>query len=169
MMGKKAMIQRFTAVATKSVAKEEPKMTPAQKRAADLKRIKNHEEAVRSEQIKKDLNTARYYAFKMNNAQERNIPFRLTLLEMKELTEATHCAYTGQKFPTTGEDIRTLERINPKEGYIPGNCVMVTEAANKHKAKLDAFMHLEVIPAEMKLKLLRKAVYQMEKELKSKK
>jgi len=165
-MSKQAMIQRFTAVASKSVAAEKPELTPAQKRVADAKRIKNHEEAMRSEQIKKDTNTARYYMFKMNNAMERNIPFRLTLLEMKELTEATHCAYTGEKFPVHGDDIRTLERINPKIGYEAGNCVMVTEAANKHKAKLDAFLHMEVISEEMKLKLLRKAVYMIEKELK---
>lgn len=167
-MSKQAMIQRFTKVASKSVAAPKKELTPAEKRAADARRIKNHEEALRSEQIKKDMNTARYYTFKMSNAQERNIPFRLTLLEMKELTEATHCAYTGEKFPLHGDDIRTLERINPKVGYEAGNCVMVTEQANKHKAKLDAFMHIDVIPAEMKLKLLRKAAYQLEKELKAK-
>ena len=72
------------------------------------------------------------------------------------------CAYTGKEFSAI--ENATFERINPKLGYVPGNVVMVTQMANSHKAQLDAFVKNAIIGDAMKIKLLRKALYQLEKE-----
>lgn len=61
-----------------------------------------------------------------------------------------------------------MERINASLGYTPENTIAVTHAANSEKSRLDAFMKGTVITNEVKLKLLRKAAYQIEKLLKIK-
>lgn len=74
------------------------------------------------------------------------------------------CQYTGKSFKNLAD--MTFERVNPNKGYVQGNVIMVTLAANQCKAKLDAFIKDEEIPDAMKVKLLRKAIYQLEKSMK---
>ena len=71
------------------------------------------------------------------------------------------CAYTGKEF--TAIDNATFERVNPELGYVPGNVLMVTQMANSCKSNLDAFVKNDAIPDAMKIKLMRKALYQLEK------
>lgn len=71
------------------------------------------------------------------------------------------CSYTGQELDCLSD--ATFERVNPKVGYVPGNVIMVKQAANNHKSQLDAFMKNAIIDDAMKIKLLRKALYQLEK------
>ena len=63
----------------------------------------------------------------------------------------------------------SMERVNPQIGYTPENTIAVTKAANAEKSRLDAFIKGEEIPLEMKIKLMHKAIYQMQKQLKIKK
>ncbi len=72
------------------------------------------------------------------------------------------CKYTGKEFLSLKD--ATFERVNPNVGYVPGNVVMVCQQANSRKSQLDAFVKAQGIGTEMKIKLLRKALYQLEKE-----
>lgn len=74
-----------------------------------------------------------------------------------------NCQYTGKPFEN--ENDATFERINPNLGYVKGNVVMVSSKANSHKSQLDHFVKGGVIPIEKKIKLMRKALYQLEKSL----
>lgn len=87
-----------------------------------------------------------------------------SLSDILEMIGDGNCQYTGKEFKDL-DDV-TFERINPKEGYVQGNVVMVSSGANNHKACLDNFMHRTEIPDAMKIKLLRKALYQLEKGMK---
>lgn len=86
---------------------------------------------------------------------------RWNLQDVLEMIGNGSCAYTGKEF--TAIDNATFERINPNLGYVPGNVVMVTQLANSHKSQLDAFVKNAIIDDAMKIKLLRKAVYQLER------
>lgn len=104
------------------------------------------------------------YMKKIESSKSRNIEFSLSFIEFSELMSQTHCAYSGIKFDSDNRS--SLERVNPNEGYVTGNVVSVTVNANCDKSALDQFVKSKHIPAEMKLKLLRKASYQIEKLLK---
>jgi len=108
------------------------------------------------------------YVAKSNSALARGIPFLLSFDDYKNIKSVTHCAYSGVMFDKKSDaHSMTIERIDPKKPYIASNCVAVTAAANNLKSNLDMFMHGRCIPNEMKIKLLRKAVYALEKELKN--
>lgn len=101
---------------------------------------------------------------KMLSCLATNTEFSLPLSEIKELFQSEQCAYTGKRFADYNE--LSWERVNPKMGYVPGNVVLTTVEANSHKAQLDAFVKRDIIPDAMKIKLLRKAIYQLEEGLK---
>ena len=90
--------------------------------------------------------------------------FKIQQWKMQDIVELIGkglCAYTGQEFDCLSD--ATFERVNPKVGYVPGNVIMVRQSANTHKSQLDAFMKNTIIGDAMKIKLLRKALYQLEK------
>lgn len=98
----------------------------------------------------------------MNARKEKESDLNtLTLSELLEIVGDGNCAYTGKEFIDIND--ATFERVNPQLGYVKGNVVMVSREANQHKATLDAFVKKEGIPDAMKVKLLRKALYQLEK------
>lgn len=76
-----------------------------------------------------------------------------------------NCQYSGKGFDSL-DDI-SFERINPKIGYVKGNVLMVKGSVNQVKGSLDAFAKTDVMSVSMKIKLMRKALYQLEKELKT--
>lgn len=86
----------------------------------------------------------------------------LTLSDILEMVGDGNCQYTGEAFKNIGD--ATFERVNPSLGYVKGNVLMVSLAANQHKSRLDCFVKEGVIPDAMKIKLLRKALYQLEKK-----
>lgn len=67
-------------------------------------------------------------------------PFELSFKESVKLFKATDvCYYTGQPFDDFG-DI-TFERINPFDGYVKGNVVLVKSKVNSFKGfTLDKFI-----------------------------
>lgn len=121
-------------------------------------------------QIEFDLRVARSYNNKSDDARSRNLQFALTLNDWTKLMTVPVCQYSGKTFsPRSGSpNSRTMERINASLGYTAENTIAVTHAANSEKSSLDAFMKGSVILPEVKLKLLRKAAYQIEKQLKMK-
>ena len=124
----------------------------------------------RASQIEFDLRVARSYNSKNDDARNRNLQFALTLSDWAKLMSEPVCSYSGRPFSNKGgcSDSRTMERINASLGYTVDNTMAVTSAANSEKSNLDAFMKGSVILPEVKLKLLRKAAYQIEKQLKIK-
>lgn len=89
---------------------------------------------------------------------------QFSVYDLLEMIGDGNCAYTKQPFKNL-EDV-TFERVNPNRGYVRGNVVMVSKDANSRKSSLDAFVKTNVIPTDTKIKLMRKALYQLEKELK---
>lgn len=124
----------------------------------------------RMRKIEQDIQFARAYDAKHQNAARDGNPFDLTFEEWRELMLAPVCAYSGKVFNSSPNSpySRTMERINPRLGYTPDNTVAVVRAANTEKSLLDAFIKGDVILPEMKVKLLRKALYQAEKLVKIK-
>lgn len=124
----------------------------------------------RANQVEFDLRIARSYNSKSDGARNRNLKFDLTLNDWTKLMSQPTCLYSGVVFSNNGgnPNSRTMERVNPKLGYTAENTIAVTDAANGEKANLDAFMKGSVILPEVKLRLLRKAAYQIEKQLKMK-
>lgn len=86
---------------------------------------------------------------------------QFSVYDLLEMIGDGNCHYTGKPF-INPQDV-TFERVNPTKGYVKGNVVMVSVAANGHKALLDNFVKRQDIPDAMKVKLLRKAIYQLEK------
>lgn len=110
-------------------------------------------------------------ATKLQSCADTGKDFKLSLNQVLALFENLEvCPYSGRKFSTTRgtPNIPSFERINPEKGYEPGNVIIVTKVANNDKGQLDAFMKGTVIKDEMKVKLMRKAIYQLEKRMKEK-
>lgn len=149
----KSNVQRWA-----SVVSSKPTVTLVQK-PIDVEKQKYLDEA------KSDIKLAKAYTNKITNARQSGKVFAITFETYKEVMTASHCFYSGQKFTDTCTP--TLERINPFLGYELGNVVAVTNKANQQKSLLDEFLHQRTITDDMKLKLLRKATYQIEKKLKN--
>lgn len=79
----------------------------------------------------------RRYAYLAKSAADRNLDFDLEIEDMKQLMDQTHCFYTGVKFDKNDENLKiTVDRIDSKKGYVKGNVVVCTHAANQFKNTL---------------------------------
>lgn len=180
-----SMMNRWSGVITSTIKKDvvnvvkvETKSKPTEQETVSPKKVQTLvsldpaelEHRRRANQIEFDLRVARSYNSKNDDARSRNLQFALTLSDWTKLMSEPVCPYSGRPFVNKGgcSDSRTMERINASLGYTVDNTIAVTSAANGEKANLDAFMKGSVILPEVKLKLLRKAAYQIEKQLKIK-
>lgn len=100
---------------------------------------------------------------KVQSCETHQKEFSVSLEELNGLFSGEYCPYSGQEF----RDWRsvTFERINPYLEYVSGNVLLVTNDANAHKSLLDNFVKTQVITKDMKIKLMRKALYQLEKRV----
>lgn len=173
-----SMMKRWSGVVTSTIktkgsVKVEEKPKPAEpekvQTLASLDPVEL-EHRRRANQIEFDLRVARSYNNKFDDARNRQLQFALTLSDWTKLMSEPVCQYSGRRFShkSGSDDSRTMERINASLGYTAENTIAVTSAANSEKSRLDAFMKGSVILPEVKLKLLRKAAYQIEKQLKIK-
>ncbi|AFC22341.1 decoy of host sigma70 [Cronobacter phage vB_CsaM_GAP161] len=177
-----SMMNRWSGVITSTIKKDlvkvETKPKPVESETVSQKKVQTLvsldpaelEHRRRAKQIEFDLRVARSYNSKNDDARNRNLQFALTLSDWAKLMSEPVCSYSGRPFSNKGgcSDSRTMERINASLGYTVENTIAVTSAANSEKSNLDAFMKGSVILPEVKLKLLRKAAYQIEKQLKIK-
>lgn len=152
----KKHIQKWATIASNA---EIMQIDPIEKAKRALKRIVNE-----------DLELSKTYVSKKADADSRNLEFTLTFDDWKTLKHSTTCAYSGVRFVKESNHPKcaSMERINPNEGYTLENTVVVTRECNTHKSQLDSFIKGTAISDAMKLKLLRKAAYQLEKKLKNK-
>ena len=123
------------------------------------------EKRKRARLVESHLKMANSYVNKCNQAKNINREFTLTLEDWIALSSQQFCSYSGEILTSKN---RTMERINPYVGYTPENTLAVTNVANCLKSCLDKFVKEDQILPEMKVKLLRKALYQIEKQIKNK-
>ena len=122
----------------------------------------------------RDLAVALKFAAKYDNATRKGHHFDLSLERMGQIIDKGICEFTGEPFTSlTGDDgdnVLTIDRIDPRVGYIDGNTIGVAKWVNNLKATtLDALMHNKRLTAESKIKMLRKSLYRLEKEVKEQK
>ena len=89
----------------------------------------------------KDIHIGRFFQEAKSRAQNKNVPFTVTLKYLREMA-GDHCPVFGHKFvwgrshlgkgKTTG-DSPSLDRIIPELGYVPGNVVFISHNANRIK------------------------------------
>ena len=91
-------------------------------------------------------------AFRMRKkwAKKDNLPFDLTFKQYFDLRKSTpFCPVTGEAFREQGSgnggDSATLDKINPKLGYIIGNVAFISRKANTIKSNLNSSKEAEQI------------------------
>ena len=91
-----------------------------------------------------DLYVADKLRRKADNARERGIEFDMTFQAMKNILSAKKCYYTGLpltkarhgSLPLRGSDL-TIDRLDHTKGYVKGNVVACSHAANQLKAQVE--------------------------------
>lgn len=88
-------------------------------------------------QLGKKLNAKR------RNAAQRGIEFTIDHKDLRALFQRNsgHCDYTG--LPFVGGRCATIERIDDKKGYIPGNLCLTCQQANQMKDTLLDKTHIK--------------------------
>lgn len=122
-----------------------------------------------------DLFLAKGYVNKSKDAEARKLDFNLDFEDWRAIYATKHCPVTGREMiigirkegVPCPDDLLTIERLNPRLGYVKGNVVAMSYIANNAKSQIDQFVHLGTVTDAEKVKLLRKSLYQLEKELKN--
>jgi hypothetical protein len=83
-----------------------------------------------------DIEVAKKMINLQQSATSRNIEFDLSFETVKSLMNRTNCYYTGVKFEDEGKMAFSIDRVDPKKGYIEGNVVACTIDINAKKANL---------------------------------
>ena len=93
------------------------------------------------------------------NAKNRGLDFNLSLTSVKNLLRAEKCYYTGHKFVSNHpRDSRSVDRKDPKKGYVKGNVVACTIGFNSFKNTVE---HLD----KKGINAIIRPLQQIEKEL----
>lgn len=90
------------------------------------------------ELFKNEVDIAKFYIFKVEEAKRRNIEFSLTFSDLKRILSRKTCYYTGIKFENIHES-RTklsLDRIDSDKGYTKENTVSCCYFINQLKNEL---------------------------------
>ena len=86
-----------------------------------------------------EVNMARKYLAKCDNAKARGIKFDMSFTAFKNIMRAKYCFYTGVELtddPNSPAQ-RTIDRINHTKGYEKGNVVACSNAFNSFKSTLE--------------------------------
>lgn len=93
--------------------------------------------------VKLDTFVARVYTNKVKHCKEQHIEFNLTLTQVKNMLRAKRCQYTGVELthciagePQTLTDV-TIDRIDNSKGYVTGNVIACSKAANSFKGVIE--------------------------------
>ena len=82
-----------------------------------------------------DIEVARKMINLQQSATSRNLEYNLTFETTKRLMNYTRCYYTNVEFNDT-TNIFSIDRVDPKKGYIEGNVVACTVEINSKKSNL---------------------------------
>jgi len=77
-----------------------------------------------------DIEVARKMINLQQSATSRNLEYNLTFETTKRLMSYTRCYYTNVEFNDT-TNIFSIDRVDPKKGYIEGNVVACTVEIKK--------------------------------------
>lgn len=69
------------------------------------------------------------------SARSRGIKFDLSLDDIQDIILTKHCYYTNVEFDDK-DNIKTVDRINNKKGYVKGNVVVCTKKINEFKNEI---------------------------------
>ena len=109
-----------------------------------------------------DLYCADKLRRKADNARERGIVFEMTFQSMKNILSAKKCYYTGlpltrtrhAQFPVRASDL-TIDRIDSTKGYVKGNVVACSHAANQLKSQVEG---VGIAGFEMGIRVFSKSI-----------
>lgn len=122
-----------------------------------------------------DLKVCKSYINKARDAEARGIDFNLSYQEWLGVIETSKCPVTGKTFyrgdrvdgqPVSPQTL-TIERLDPRKGYVSGNVVAFSYVANSAKSIVDKLVHFPGLSDFEKIKILRKSLYQLEKGVRS--
>lgn len=88
----------------------------------------------------KDEDIARKYLSKITNCKTDGTAFELSFSQYRRVVTSKKCYYTGidLTWKAAGDDMKStdlsVERVDNKKGYVKGNVVACSHAANKLKA-----------------------------------
>ena len=82
-----------------------------------------------------DIDVARKMINLQQSATSRNLEYNLTFETTKRLMSYTRCYYTNVEFNDT-TNIFSIDRVDPKKGYVEGNVVACTVEINSKKSNL---------------------------------
>lgn len=87
-----------------------------------------------------DNDVVNKYVQLRDSARSRGLEFDLKLITVRNLLRAERCFYTGVKFSKKGQSMnrKTVDRVDPSRGYIVGNVVACTLAANGIKSTIES-------------------------------
>jgi hypothetical protein len=90
-----------------------------------------------------ELFVADYYKNKVESCKARGVEWKLSLVSVRNLLRTVNCPYTGaaMTMPRPGKgtittDI-TIDRIDNKQGYVPGNVMACSSIANNFKSMFE--------------------------------
>lgn len=73
--------------------------------------------------------------YAMGRAKRDDLAFELTLSECESIWSATACDFCGVDFFSGGKGtVQTADRVDPSQGYIPGNVVCLCFSCNRRKS-----------------------------------
>ncbi len=116
--------------------------------------------------VHRDILDARTYINKRDHAAEKGQDFTISLGEWLDLRKTFKCPITGLEleFDAKPGDSRipdnkwTVDRIDPRKGYIPGNVIAMSFLANSAKGMVDSLITHRDLSTAQKLGLLNDAV-----------
>lgn len=106
-----------------------------------------------------DLEIAKRFISKAQNARDRGIEFTLPFTSFKNLMRAKRCFYTGVPMirpdgaAQTANSV-TVDRVDASKGYVAGNVVACCFAFNQAKATMER--RCAAVPDDLIAKGLRK-------------
>ena len=83
-----------------------------------------------------DIEVAQKMMQLKQSAMSRGLPFELSFRTVKFLLLQKKCFYTGLQFEETGDNSRSIDRIDSAKGYTEGNVVACTVGINGKKSNL---------------------------------
>jgi len=90
------------------------------------------------------------YRMRKKHALKQDVPFEIPFRQYYELRKATEkCPITGESFRSegtgNGKDSATLDKINPKLGYVSGNIAFISRRANSIKNDISSLEEAKAI------------------------
>lgn len=79
-----------------------------------------------------EVRVAKKYTQLLESANNRKLPFNLSLSDVRKLLSRKTCFYTGVKFDDKN-NTRSIDRIDCNKGYVKGNVVACTLEVNNMK------------------------------------